>query len=73
VGDKETVDAHKQRTNPVCSNDTEQCATAGRALGAIPVFLARNVERDLVRLENRQNVRRFLTGVGVFYRALSAP
>ena len=38
-----------------------------------PVFLAGNVERDLVRLENRQDVRRFLTGLGVIYRALSAP
>jgi hypothetical protein len=35
VGDKETVGAHKQRTNPVCSNDAEQCATAGRAPGAV--------------------------------------
>jgi len=66
VGDKETVGAHKRRTNPVCSNDAEQCATAGRAPGAISRLPARNVERDLVRLENRQDVRRFLTRVGVF-------
>ena len=73
MGNQETVGAHKQRTNPVCSNDAEQCATAGRAPGAISRLPARNVERDLVRLENRQDVRRFLTGLGVIYRALSAP
>jgi hypothetical protein len=38
VGDKETVGAHKQRTNPVCSNDAEQCATAWRAPAQFPVF-----------------------------------
>jgi len=30
VGDKETVGVHKQRANPMGSNDAEQCATAGR-------------------------------------------
>ena len=34
------------------------------------VFLARNVERDLVRLENRRDLRCFLQGVGLIIRIL---
>ena len=62
VGDKGTVGAHKQRTNPMCSNDTEQCATAGRAPGAISRLPARNVERDLVRLEKLARRQAFSDG-----------